>query len=111
MRLFDPLSFARVRLGLRYTVLLFASVIAVSAAAAQTIQGSGSQPWMNKALTPDARADLLQAEMTQDEALQLVIGYMGSTLRFPFAKPAPDALRPLLPGTAGFVPGISRLGI
>jgi beta-glucosidase len=113
MRLFNLLSFARVRLGLQFGVLLLTFGIAVSAGApAQTTQGSGSsQPWMNKVLTPDARADLLQAEMTQDEALQLVIGYMGSTLRFPFAKPAPEALRPLLPGTAGFVPGISRLGI
>src|SRR6516162_1490431 len=103
MRLFNLLSFARVRLGLQFGVLLLTFGIAVSAGApAQTTQGSGSsQPWMNKVLTPDARADLLQAEMTQDEALQLVIGYIGSTLRFPFAKPAPEALRPLLPGTAG----------
>jgi beta-glucosidase len=66
---------------------------------------------MNKSLPPDARADLLQTQMTEDESLQLVIGYMGSTFHFPFAKPAPAALRPLLPGTAGFVPGIARLGI
>lgn len=72
---------------------------------------TAAQPWMDKSRSPDARADLLQAQMTQDESLQLVIGYMGSTLHFPFAKPAPAELKPLLPGTAGFVPGIPRLGI
>jgi beta-glucosidase len=78
---------------------------------AQRALAPPTQPWMDKSLAPDARADLLQAQMTQDEALQLVIGYMGSTIHFSFAKPAPAALRPILPGTAGFVPGIARLGI
>ncbi len=74
-------------------------------------QPAVSQPWMNSSLSSDERADLLQAQMTDDESLGLVIGYMGSKLHFTFAKPAPAALVPILPGTAGFVPGIPRLGI
>ncbi|HVA13654.1 MAG TPA: glycoside hydrolase family 3 protein, partial [Stellaceae bacterium] len=54
--------------------------------------------WMNRSLTPDARADLAQAQMTRDEKLRLVLG----TSR----RPQGDAF-----GPAGFVPGVARLGI
>ncbi|HEY0106427.1 MAG TPA: glycoside hydrolase family 3 protein, partial [Rhizomicrobium sp.] len=66
---------------------------------------------MDIALSPDARADLLQAQMTTDEALVLVKGYYGSRNTLSWIRPAPAPLRPLLPNTAGFVPGIARLGI
>jgi beta-glucosidase len=49
-------------------------------------------PWMNTSLSPDERANLIQAQMTQDEELILVRGYNW----FP---------------SAGYVPGIPRLGI
>jgi beta-glucosidase len=68
-------------------------------------------PWMNTTLSPDARADLVLGQMTQDEQLQLVEGYFGIVLKLPFLKPIPKELRPLLPGASGFVPGIPRLGI
>jgi beta-glucosidase len=63
-----------------------------------------AKPWMNKALPAQDRANLLLKEMTQDEKLTLIKGYAG----FPFfnvAKPA-EAV-----GSAGYVPGIPRLGI
>lgn len=64
-----------------------------------------SRPWMNKSLSPDARADLLIKQMTLDEKIELVHGLpsMGFSAGF---KRAPGAL-----GGDGFVPGIPRLGI
>ncbi len=67
-------------------------------------------PWMNPALPADQRADLLQQQMSQDEELTLVMGYWGAR-GSPFSRPVPKELQPLLRGTAGFVPGIPRLGI
>lgn len=66
--------------------------------------------WSNQTLSPDARANLLQAQMTQDQELRLVIGYWGAH-PIPFSKPSPKFLEPLVRGTAGFVPGIPELGI
>lgn len=53
---------------------------------------------------PDTRARQLVAEMTRAERLQLVQGYFGE----PFAGSTPpkDAI-----GSAGFIPGVARLGI
>lgn len=64
-----------------------------------------ARPWMNASLSPDARADLLMAQMTRQEKLALVTGFWGS--------PSPDYTPPALArhGSAGFVPGIARLGI
>jgi len=89
-------------------------------AQAQSSQSAPSQsvsvallptPWMNPALAPDARADLIEQQMTLDEKLQLVQGFYGSNINFIWSKPAPQKYRPLLAGTAGYVPGIPRLGI
>lgn len=68
-------------------------------------------PWMNISLSPDARADLVQAQMTRDEELVLVDGYLGLDYRPGWHEPVPQWMKPLLPGGAGFVPGIPRLGI
>ena len=62
-------------------------------------------PWMDKTLPPDRRADMVIAQMTLDEKIQLVHGTGWGALR-------PGA--PIPPGSnegAGFVPGIERLGI
>ena len=74
-------------------------------------QQSPPQPWMDATLSPDARADLVQAQMTQDEELLLVKGYFGANTKQSWIKPTPKEYQPLLPGTAGYVPGIPRLGI
>ena len=85
---------------------LLAAVVAAVPAAAQP-----SPPWMDATLSPDARADLVQAQMTPDEALLLVKGYFGANTKQSWIKPTPKEYQPLLPGTAGYVPGIPRLGI
>lgn len=60
------------------------------------------QPWMNKALSPDARAELLIAELTLDEMISLVHGPMPALVSSP---PADAAMG------AGYIPGVERLGI
>ena len=61
-----------------------------------------TRPWMDAARSPDERADLLIAELTLDEMIALVHGPMPNLLD---EVPA-DAAR-----GAGYVPGVSRLGI
>lgn len=75
--------------------------------------GANAQPgpWMNTALSPDARADLIQKELTRDEELILVDGFLGVAYQKGFHAPIPEAMKKLLPGSAGYVPGIPRLGI
>jgi beta-glucosidase len=74
-------------------------------------QGKGAvvtpanQPWMNAALDPDTRADLMVKQMTLDEKIQLVHGIGWGPLKAGSPVPAADN------GGAGFVPGIPRLGL
>jgi len=74
-----------------------------SAAAPQSAQ----RPWLDPSLPPGRRADLALAAMTRAEKLSLVFGYMGSVMPSAHYTPPPQAL----PGSAGFVPGIARLGL
>lgn len=65
------------------------------------------RPWMNAALGPDQRAALVLKRMTRDEKLTLVFGYFSTD--FPpkkYTMPAEGR-----EGSAGYVPGIPRLGI
>ncbi|WP_332773744.1 beta-glucosidase family protein [Phenylobacterium sp.] len=61
-----------------------------------------TQPWMDKSLSPDARAELLIAELTLDEMISLVHGPMPALVNPP---PADAAMG------AGYIPGVERLGI
>lgn len=62
------------------------------------------RPWMDKALTPDQRADLLLRAMTLEEKVRILHGPMG---RARFGSPKPEGAL----GSAGYIPGIPRLGI
>src|SRR3954468_13249055 len=62
-------------------------------------------PWMNKALSPDERADLVVRELTLDEKIQMVHGAGWGVLRKGDTVPARSNFG------AGFMPGIDRLGI
>jgi beta-glucosidase len=64
-------------------------------------------PWENKSLSPDERADLVVAQMTLDEKIQLLHGLGWGALFMP-ATSGPG-VRSL--GGAGMIPGIERLGI
>jgi beta-glucosidase len=74
-------------------------------AATCAAQASETRPWMNTALSPDARADLVIKEMTLDEKIQLVHGTGWGVLLPNQHVPARSNLG------AGYVPGIDRLGI
>ena len=100
----------------RFSILLVLLALSVSPAPAQPSPPPPTAalvptPWMSPTLSPDARADLIEHEMTLDEKLQLVEGFYGSSINFIWSKPAPPKYRPFLLGTAGYVPGIPRLGI
>jgi beta-glucosidase len=90
-------------MGGRNWLWALAAFLFPAALAAQTAS-EPPRPWMNKALSPDQRADLLGAAMTAEEKLRIVHGPMG---RPRLGIPAPE--RAL--GSAGFVPGVPRLGI
>jgi beta-glucosidase len=85
-------------------VLAFAS-FGASQAQAQKQPDTAKMPWMNKALDPDQRADMVLHQMTLDEKIQLVHGTGWGVLR---------KGDPIAPGSnlgAGYVTGIERLGI
>src|SRR5258707_6975564 len=86
--------------------LLLAAAFAVSLPAAAAGQTVIATSWTDKTLAPDARAELLLAQMTTDEQLVLVKGYYGSAATMGWIKAVPEPYRSQLPGTAGFVPGI-----
>lgn len=65
------------------------------------------KPWLNPAQSPDARADQLVKAMTLDEKIQTVFAYF-STEFSPKKYEQPKEGRP---DSAGYVPGIARLGL
>ena len=90
--------FARSPLG-RIVAALLAT--ACGAASAQTAPTA----WQNRALSADARADLLVKAMTEDEKLTVVTGLFGANTGQPAYRRAEAR-----PQSAGYVPGIPRLG-
>jgi len=89
--------------GLAASALALALATATPAAAQGT--QAPAQPWMNTALTADQRAALLVKELTTDEKVELAHGVMA--LPFFFGGKLPEGAI----ASAGFVPGIARLGI
>ena len=77
------------------------------------------RPWLNPGLSPEVRARAALAAMTLDEKLRLVFGYSDQAFT-DLAKVSDDIVPPdlktyvvshLVKGSAGFVPGVPRLGI
>lgn len=75
------------------------------ALAQQPRQSAANRPWMNTALSPDQRADLVLKQLTLDEKIDLVHGQGMPG----WGKPRPNWY--LGNGGAGFVLGVPRLGI
>jgi len=65
------------------------------------------RPWMNAAMPAEARVALLLPQMTQDEKMTLMMGYFATDFP-PRNFRAPAGARE---GSAGYVPGIARLGV
>jgi beta-glucosidase len=74
---------------------------------ARAVTAAAQRPWLDSRLSPDRRADLALRAMTREEKLSLVFGYFGSVMPNKGYTPPPGAR----PGSAGFVPGIARLGL
>src|ERR1700749_4453292 len=68
--------------------------------------GGADQPWMNKSLSPDERADLVLKQMTLDEKISLLHG-TGMAHAAQWQTP----LTYLSNGGAGMTVGVKRLGI
>jgi len=103
---------ARLKRALLGAALLIglASAAAVQSADAQTADAQtemSPKPWMNPALSPDQRADLVIQAMTQAEKLTLVYGYFATDQSWKgYVRPKES-----LADSAGFVNGIPRLGV
>lgn len=69
-------------------------------------QAPAAHPWSDAKLSPDQRADLLLAQLTQDEKFHLIRSYYAGP-RKPEDKPVP----PGYIGSAGYIPALDRVGI
>jgi beta-glucosidase len=69
-------------------------------------QAPASRPWSDAKLSPDKRAELLLAQLTQDEKFHLIRSYYAGP-RKPEDKPVP----PGYIGSAGYIPALNRVGI
>jgi beta-glucosidase len=96
-----------------------AATIAVTDVAPAQGPARTDQPWPDSKIAPEARANAALAAMTLDEKLRLVFGYSDQALT-DVAKVSDDIVSPelkiyvinhLVKGSAGFVPGVPRLGI
>src|ERR1700722_6360709 len=90
--------------GLRSTGLL---VMILASALARPADAPSSRGWLDASLDPEARAALALQAMTLAEKLTLVEGYYAAPLPARQYVPPPQAR----PASAGYVPGIARLGI
>lgn len=90
------------RHGLRVLALVVGFSTALTAVA-----DTAKQPWADTSLSPDRRAELVVAEMTRQEKQSLVFGYFATEAPWKNFKPPKEALE----GSAGYIPGIARLGI
>ena len=68
---------------------------------------AGAQPWMNARLDAGDRADLVVKQMTMDEKLKLVYGYLGADMESKKTKRPEESHKQ----SAGFIYGVPRLGI
>ncbi|HEV7136522.1 MAG TPA: glycoside hydrolase family 3 C-terminal domain-containing protein [Steroidobacteraceae bacterium] len=84
---------------------LAASISGLPAATAAT--AASSRPRLDAARSPDDRARLAVQAMTEEEKLGLVFSYFGSLKSDASYRPPPGARM----GSAGYVPGLARLGI
>src|SRR4029079_11901097 len=95
------------------------SILLCSPAQAAQPSAAPDQPWMDRGLSPETRAKAALAAMTLDEKLRLIFGYSDQALT-ELSKVPDDIVSPdlkayvvshLVKGSAGFVPGVPRLGI
>jgi beta-glucosidase len=89
-----------------YLVLTVLAALALISAASIAAAQANDRPWMNPSLSPEERADLVLKQLTLDEKLVLLHGN-GMAHAPQWQMP----LSNLTNGGAGYVEGVSRLGI
>src|SRR3954471_12591281 len=89
----------------RWSVEAAMALVIAASASAQT---SSDRPRRDRSLSPDQRAELVVPQMTRDGKLQLVLVYLATDADYKNNYKAPKEGRY---GSAGYVPGIPRLGI
>jgi len=72
--------------------------------AVPAVAGDAPAPWTNATLSPDQRAKLLDQALTPDERISLLHGIYAVPV---FGKPLPAGAV----GSAGYIPGVDRLGL
>lgn len=95
--------------GLTLALMISASASALNGPAlaqATTPAASSKHPWLDARLDADRRADLALAAMTNDEKFTVIFGYFGADMQPKYTR-HPDSLD----ASAGYVPGVPRLGI
>ncbi|WP_432379409.1 beta-glucosidase [Duganella sp. P38] len=80
--------------------------LAIALALAAMTAQAADQPWLDKSLSADKRAELALNAMTQQEKLRWVLGHFGSDFGNK-TKKHPAAL----PFSAGYIEGVPRLGL
>ncbi|MES1200052.1 MAG: glycoside hydrolase family 3 C-terminal domain-containing protein [Pseudomonadota bacterium] len=97
--------------------MIKAALMAALAVLASACAAPQPRPWMDKSLSTEQRAAAAVAAMTQQEKLTLVLGFTDPQQlpKLPSGVVDPDIVRDVMahqvPGSAGYVPGIPRLGI
>lgn len=101
------------------TTLAVSTAALLLLSAQATAQIAVGQPWLDPKLTAEERARAALAAMTQEEKLRLIFGFSDQAVT-DVAKVPDDIVSPGLKdevvaravkGSAGFVPGVPRLGI
>jgi beta-glucosidase len=99
--------------GRRFAIAVMTALILCFLAVAGQAQfpgmgaGAPKGPWMDKTLSPDARADLVLKQMTLDEKIQMLHGMGWMALMMPATSgPGVRAVSMM-----GFIPGVPRLGV
>ena len=85
---------------------IFTAILGALSAASVAIAQSADRPWMNPGLAPEERAELVLKQLTLDEKLALLHGN-GMAHAPQWQMP----LTHLTNGGAGYVEGVSRLGL
>ncbi|MFZ0268168.1 glycoside hydrolase family 3 C-terminal domain-containing protein [Caulobacter sp.] len=96
----------RTTLGIALAASLTALMVAAGLGTAAAAEDA--RPWMKATLTPEQRVAVLLPQMTQDEKLTVVFGQFATDFPFRNNHKAPADARA---GSAGYVPGVPRLGI
>ncbi|MGA0587614.1 beta-glucosidase family protein [Dyella sp. KRB-257] len=86
------------------TSLACAMAVTAGMSLAASAPAASPRPWMNAALTPDQRADLLVKAMTQDEKFRLIRSEYGAIFN---GQPKPAGSK----DAAGYIPAMPRLGL